>query len=149
MQQLQDRGIPLLSEDFLTDTKRDSLEAMISKHELVPTKSKVSEIIQFSKSYFAIFEKQSACNVKNKSSRTLIDTVYSESFSLCEIIVPRLVCCHHIYGCHISFLVTKYNAYTYACNKWRPTITKGSVIRKRGMQTSLHQTISMKYKHVT
>eukprot|EP00794_Sanderia_malayensis_P012686 gene12686-13988_t len=43
-QQMQDRGVALLSENFLTETKRDSLEAMISKHELVPTKSKLPEL---------------------------------------------------------------------------------------------------------
>ncbi len=41
-----DRGVPLLSENFVTESKWDNLKEMISKHELVPTVSKVRKTWQ-------------------------------------------------------------------------------------------------------
>ena len=42
IQQLQEMGVPIVSEEFLNELKHDNIQENISKFELVPTIPKVS-----------------------------------------------------------------------------------------------------------
>lgn len=49
-EQLQSKGIPILSEGFLAEVKKGNVDAMIKKFELLPTKAKVIS----KKTYFLV-----------------------------------------------------------------------------------------------